>query len=504
MATFSGEAEVKASSEAGNSSNPNETSGPDEVLQERANALKAKGNECFKEGSYETAIEFYSQAIDVCPNAILYANRSACYLKTESFGLGMSDAKESIKLDPRYVKGYYRLGSAHMLLGHYKDAQKVFKRVTILRPKDASARQKYKQCTAEVKRQAFEEAIKTEDAEPLCETIDLNGFHVPDNYAGPRLDDDGPITVKFCEELMQWMFEQQVLHKRYAALILKKLRTHLESLESLVEITIPEGNEISVCGDTHGQYYDLMNIFDINGNPSETNPYLFNGDFVDRGSWSVEVVLTLFAWKLALPNHMHLMRGNHETRNMNRIYGFDGEVKHKYDDMIMQMFTEVFRVLPLAATLNNKVIIMHGGLFQEDGVKISDIKKIQRNCEPPESGLMSDILWSDPQPFSGRGPSKRGVGQSFGPDITKAFLEDNGLELLVRSHEVKEEGYLVEHDEKLITVFSAPNYCDQMGNKGALIRFGADCKPEFKQFEAVSHPDIKPMAYASNMGLYGM
>jgi len=112
---------------------------------------------------------------------------------------------------------------------------------------------------------------------------------------------------------------------------------------------------------------------------------------------------------------------------------------------------------------------------------------------------MCEILWSDPQPRKGRGPSKRGVGLSFGEDVTKRFLQENNLELVVRSHEVKEEGYEIEHDGKLITVFSAPNYCDQMGNKGAFIRFKApELKPEIISFSAVPHPDVRPMAYANN------
>jgi serine/threonine-protein phosphatase 5 len=120
--------------------------------------------------------------------------------------------------------------------------------------------------------------------------------------------------------------------------------------------------------------------------------------------------------------------------------------------------------------------------------------------EPPENGLMSDLLWSDPQPFPGKAPSKRGVGFSFGPDITASFLTLNNLDVLVRSHEVKEEGYLVEHDGKTITVFSAPNYCDTMGNKGAYIHFDETYEPKFTKFEAVSHPNVKPMAYAAGMG----
>jgi serine/threonine-protein phosphatase 5 len=126
--------------------------------------------------------------------------------------------------------------------------------------------------------------------------------------------------------------------------------------------------------------------------------------------------------------------------NMNKMYGFEGEVKAKFDATVMEVFSEVFRALPLAAVVDRKVIVLHGGLFQRGGVTLEDIAKIQRVREPPEDGLMSDILWSDPQPFPGRGPSKRGVGQSFGPDITADFLDANGLQLLIRSHEVMGRG----------------------------------------------------------------
>lgn len=242
-----------------------------------------------------------------------------------------------------------------------------------------------------------------------------------------------------------------------------------------------------------------MNIFKLNGFPSPTNPYLFNGDFVDRGSFSVEVILTFLLFKMACPECIYLTRGNHETKNMNRIYGFEGEVKAKYDDKIFDLFLEVFGQLPLASVIEDKVFVTHGGIPVVP-VTLDEIRKIKRGGEPPEKGLMSDLLWSDPQPFPGKSPSKRGVGFAFGPDITEAFLEKNNLELLVRSHEVKDEGYLVEHRNKTITVFSAPNYCDSMGNKGAFIHFGKDCKPNFTQFEAVPHPDVRPMAYAAGMG----
>jgi serine/threonine-protein phosphatase 5 len=147
---------------------------------------------------------------------------------------------------------------------------------------------------------------------------------------------------------------------------------------------------------------------------------------------------------------------------MNKVYGFEGEVKHKYSQQMFQLFTEVFHVLPLAYCLGGKVLVVHGGLFSRDDVTLDDIRKIDRRREPPDEGLMSEILWSDPQPNPGRAPSKRGVGLSFGPDVTANFLERNNLKLVVRSHEVKDAGYEVEADGKLITVFSAPNYCDQV------------------------------------------
>jgi len=147
----------------------------------------------------------------------------------------------------------------------------------------------------------------------------------------------------------------------------------------------------------HGQYYDLMNIFALNGYPSPDNPYLFNGDFVDRGSWSVEVILSLFAWKILYPNHFHLLRGNHESVNMNKLYGFEGEVNHKYDTTTMGLFSETFQHLPLVAILNQKVMVCHGGLFSQDNVSLDDIKRIDRVKEPPDSGLMCELLWSDPE-----------------------------------------------------------------------------------------------------------
>lgn len=165
-----------------------------------------------------------------------------------------------------------------------------------------------------------------------------------------------------------------------------------------------------------------------------------------------------------------------------------------------ELFTEVFNFLPLAYCINKKILVMHGGLFSQDDVTLEDIEKTDRNRQPPEEGIMCELLWSDPQPQKGRSPSKRGVGIQFGPDVTKKFITHNKLDYIIRSHEVKAEGYEVMHDGKCITVFSAPNYCDTMGNKGAFITMnGKDLKPNFVTYNAVPHPNVKPMAYASNL-----
>ncbi|KAG7383825.1 Serine/threonine-protein phosphatase 5 [Phytophthora boehmeriae] len=474
-----------------------------EETRARADELKVQGNEALAHFKFTTAVEFYTRAIELAPTAIFYANRAAAHVKSESYGLAIDDASAAIELEPSYIKAYYRRGSAQLALGHHKKAVKDFRLVVRMKPQDRDARAKLKLCEKIIKEAAFAAAIQSERNLPLSETIDVNSLVVDPAYDGPTLPDDmTQIKPDFIVALMDRFKRGKLLHRKFVIQILLKLKEMFSAMPSLLRIGLADDPDahFTVCGDTHGQFYDVCNIFSLNGLPSESNPYLFNGDFVDRGSFSFEVVMTLFAMKLVYPQHVHLLRGNHESKNMNKIYGFEGEVKHKYDETVMQLFTEVFNWLPLAAVIENRVLVVHGGLFSEENVTLADIEKIDRNHEPPESGLMSDLMWSDPQPFQGRGPSKRGIGLSFGPDVTKAFLEHNKLDLLVRSHEVKDEGYLVEHDGKCITVFSAPNYCDQMGNKGAFIRFEKDMQPRFTQFAAVEHPPIRPMAYAGNMG----
>ncbi|KAH1153999.1 hypothetical protein GYH30_049579 [Glycine max] len=525
----------------------------------KAEEFKLLANEVFNARKYSQAIDLYTQAIELnSQNAVYFSNRAFAHLRLEEYGSAIQDATKAIEIDPKYSKGYYRRGAAHLGLGKFKEALKDFQQVKKMCPNDPDATKKLKECEKAVMKLKFEEAIAAPESErrSIAESIDFrtigkgrnssvstevaiaavtvavmaaavmlfrtskttivvaivvglllllgaywwsgHNTDVEPQYSGARIEGD-VVTLDFVKKMIEDFKNQKFLHKRYAFQIVLQTREALQALPSLVDIHVPDGKHFTVCGDVHGQYYDLLNIFELNGLPSEENPYLFNGDFVDRGSFSLEVILTLFAFKCMSPSAIYLARGNHESKSMNKIYGFEGEVRSKLNETFVELFAEVFCCLPLAHVINEKVFVVHGGLFSVDGVKVSDIRSINRFCEPPEEGLMCELLWSDPQPLPGRGPSKRGVGLSFGADVTKRFLQENNLDLVVRSHEVKDEGYEIEHDGKLITVFSAPNYCDQMGNKGAFIRFEApDLKPNIVTFSAVPHPDVKPMAYANN------
>ncbi|XP_074575483.1 serine/threonine-protein phosphatase 5-like [Curcuma longa] len=468
---------------------------------EQAEEIKLLANEAFKANKFSQAIVLYSKAIELNGlNAVYWANRAFAHTKLEEYGSAVQDASKAIEIDPRYSKAYYRRGAAYLAMGKFKEALKDFQQVKKICPNDPDATKKLKECEKAVQKIRFEEAIAVHESarRSIADSIDFRTIEVDAKYPGARIEGE-VVTLDFVKKMMNDFKNQKHLHKRYAYQIVLEARERLRAMPSLVDINVPDSHHFTVCGDVHGQFYDLLNIFELNGLPSEENPYLFNGDFVDRGSFSVEVILTLFAFKCMCPTAMHLARGNHESKSMNKIYGFEGEVKSKLGETFVELFAEVFCYLPLAHVINEKVFVVHGGLFSVDGVKLSDIQAIDRFCEPPEEGLMCDLLWSDPQPQRGRGPSKRGVGLSFGEDVTKRFLQENNLDLVVRSHEVKDEGYEIEHDGKLITVFSAPNYCDQMGNKGAFIRFTAPgLKPDIISFSSVPHPDVKPMAYASN------
>ncbi|KAI9006921.1 Serine/threonine-protein phosphatase 5 [Hyaloraphidium curvatum] len=510
---------------------------PEEVTDEdraAAEALKDDGNKLFAARHYPAAIEAYTKAIARNPFvASYYSNRAAAYIREEFLGYAIADANKAIEIDPKFIKAYYRRASANMGLSKIKEAVRDFRTVVKFAPQDADAKGKLSECEKELRRRQFESAISVQEQQvSALERIgDIDSIIVEPSYDGPHLEVDPEtkqdvITEDFTRRLMEDFKSQKKLHRKYAYKILKNVKELLSKQKSLVDISVPDGGQVIVCGDIHGQYYDLLNIFEQNGLPSAQNVYLFNGDFVDRGSFSVECILVLFAFKWLFPEAFFLTRGNHEADDMNKVYGFEGEVKAKFNDTMFKLFSEVFDAIPVANVIENKVFVVHGGLPSQENATLDDIRNIDRYKQPGSEGLMADLLWADPQPMPGRGPSKRGVGLQFGPDVTSDFLKRNNLELLIRSHEVKEAGYEIEHGKKCVTVFSAPNYVDQMGNMGCVIAVKkrgcplvagnggytvtdtltvGDFDLQFRQFSAVPHPvGIKPMQYAGRLsGLLG-
>ena len=260
------------------------------------------------------------------------------------------------------------------------------------------------------------------------------------------------------------------------------IKKYLKSQPNLLELKPP----LTLVGDIHGQILDLFRIFENSGYPSKTN-YLFLGDYVDRGYQSLEVIMTLFVFKIKYPENFFILRGNHECRSMNKEYGFYTECIQKYDMSVFNAIEEIFDWFPLAALLRDKIFILHGGLSPLLK-NLKQINEIERPTDIPNHGLIADLVWSDPNPDSDKwSKSKRIIGVGFGKTIVNNFLEDNNLELIVRAHEVVENGYAFPFGKEVnfITLFSAPNYCGTYGNKGAILDIDEDLVCKFTVFNPI-------------------
>lgn len=231
-------------------------------------------------------------------------------------------------------------------------------------------------------------------------------------------------------------------------------REVLLSQPALLELAPP----VKIVGDIHGQYTDLIRMFEMCGFPPNSN-YLFLGDYVDRGKQSLETILLLMCYKLKFPENFFLLRGNHECANVTRVYGFYDECKRRTNIKVWKAFVDTFNCLPIAAIVAQKIFCVHGGLSPSLS-HMDDIRQIARPTDVPDYGLLNDLLWSDPADMENDWESnERGVSYCFGKKVIMEFLQRHDFDLVCRAHMVVEDGYEFFNDRVLVTVFSAPNVC---------------------------------------------
>ncbi|KAI8082526.1 serine/threonine protein phosphatase calcineurin catalytic subunit Ppb1 [Gilbertella persicaria] len=284
------------------------------------------------------------------------------------------------------------------------------------------------------------------------------------------------------------------LTEEQAIRIFKNTKEIFRKEPTLLRIPAP----ITICGDIHGQYYDLLKLFNVGGDPENTT-YLFLGDYVDRGYFSIECSLLMCTYKLWYPNSFFLLRGNHECRHLTEYFTFKLECQSKYSERVYDAAMDCFDSLPLAAVVNNQFFCVHGGL-SPDLKTMEDVEKIDRFREIPTSGIMNSLLWADPheQFDNDNNPNfeynhVRGCSYFFSYRATCEFLDRNNLLSVVRAHEAQADGYRMYRKNKttgfpaLIIIFSAPNYCDVYNNKAAVLKYDGSVL-NISQFHASPHP----------------
>jgi len=271
----------------------------------------------------------------------------------------------------------------------------------------------------------------------------------------------------------------QVVEPQLKALCIRMREVALGQ-SALLELEAP----LKICGDIHGQYHDLLRLLEYGGYPPESN-YLFLGDYVDRGKQSLEVITLLFAYKVKFPENFFTLRGNHECASITRIYGFYDECKRRYNIKLWKTFCDVFNTLPVCALVDEKIICMHGGLSPEI-TNMDQVRRITRPTDVPDTGLICDLLWADPdKDITGWAENDRGVSFIFGPDVVTSFLQRQDMDLVCRAHQVVEDGYEFFSRRQLITLFSAPNYCGEFDNAGAMMSIDETLMCSFKVLKPV-------------------
>jgi serine/threonine-protein phosphatase PP1 catalytic subunit len=258
------------------------------------------------------------------------------------------------------------------------------------------------------------------------------------------------------------------------------------SQPALLELSPP----VKIVGDVHGQYTDLIRMFEMCGFPPNSN-FLFLGDYVDRGKQSLETILLLLCYKIRYPKNFFLLRGNHECANVTRVYGFYDECKRRCNVKVWKTFVDTFNTLPIAAIVAGKIFCVHGGLSPSLS-HMDDIRNIARPTDVPDYGLLNDLLWSDPADMEADWEAnERGVSYCFGKKVIMEFLQKHDFDLVCRAHMVVEDGYEFFNERILVTVFSAPNYCGEFDNWGAVMSVSAELLCSFELLKPLDSSALK-------------
>ncbi|KAI0442609.1 serine/threonine-protein phosphatase 2B catalytic subunit [Xylaria telfairii] len=338
----------------------------------------------------------------------------------------------------------------------------------------------------------MEDGTQVNTTERVCKDVQAPATFKPTDE---QFFEDESHTKPNITFLKQHFYREGRLTDEQALWIIKTGTDLLRQEPNLLEMDAP----ITVCGDVHGQYYDLMKLFEVGGDPAETR-YLFLGDYVDRGYFSIECVLYLWSLKIHYPQTLWLLRGNHECRHLTDYFTFKLECKHKYSEAIYEACMESFCSLPLAAVMNKQFLCIHGGLSPELHT-LDDLRNIDRFREPPTQGLMCDILWADPLEDFGQEKTNeyfmhnhvRGCSYFFSYHAACNFLEKNNLLSIIRAHEAQDAGYRMYRKTRttgfpsVMTIFSAPNYLDVYNNKAAVLKYENNVM-NIRQFNCTPHP----------------
>lgn len=294
------------------------------------------------------------------------------------------------------------------------------------------------------------------------------------------------MDIDHLDNLIDQLFDCKPLSEKEVIDLCSRAKDILQHESNVHPVNVP----VTVVGDIHGQFHDLKELFKIAGRAPETN-FLFLGDYVDRGYYSVESVSLVVALKVRYRHRVCIIRGNHESRQITQVYGFYDECLRKYGSSnVWKMFTQLFDYLPLSALVENEIFCPHAGLSPTID-NIDHVKQLDRFQEVPHEGAMCDLLWSDPDERTGWGVSPRGAGYTFGLDISTLFTHNNGLRLIARAHQLVMEGYAWAQDKRVVTIFSAPNYCYRCGNQAALMEIDESLQYTFLQFDPA--PDKLPV-----------